>query len=143
VIVDWKTTRRRSSRVWLDKRLQTILYPLLLAESSKRLIGYQLKPEQVRLIYWFANAPAEIEVFQYSTARMEQDKQTLKILLDSFGAMSGEIWPLTPNTAFCRLCQYRSLCDRGREAGNYDEIDTDTPETVQVSAPDTPDDYVL
>src|SRR5688572_10709135 len=50
VIVDWKTTHRRSAREWLDKRLQTLVYPLLLVESSKRLIGYQLKPEQVQLI---------------------------------------------------------------------------------------------
>src|SRR5262249_42650917 len=51
VIVDWKTTRRRSSRAWLDRRLQTIIYPLLLVDSSEKLIGYRIGPEQIKLIY--------------------------------------------------------------------------------------------
>src|SRR5437868_5210172 len=81
VIVDWKTTKRRSSRAWLERRLQTIIYPLLLVESSQSLLGYRIKPEQIKLIYWFANAETEsIEVFQYSSARLEQDRQTLAIL---------------------------------------------------------------
>src|SRR5260221_1858728 len=82
VIVDWKTTRRRSARSWLDSRLQTIVYPLLLMEASQRLLGYILKPEQVRLVYWFANAPQDVEVFQYSAARRDQDYQVLAPLLD-------------------------------------------------------------
>src|SRR5215510_4352363 len=40
VIVDWKTSRRRPSRARLDRRLQTVIYPFLLVESSPRLLGY-------------------------------------------------------------------------------------------------------
>jgi predicted RecB family nuclease len=143
VIVDWKTTKRRSSRVWLDKRLQTIIYPLLLIESSEKLIGYKLKPEQVKLIYWFANAPGDMEVFQYSTLRYEQDKSTLAMLLDRLMATEGAVWPLTANEQRCLWCQYRSLCDRGREAGSMEEIDNEEfmpPEETKITAAD---DYVL
>src|SRR5258708_14759172 len=133
IIVDWKTTRRRSSRAWLDRRLQTIIYPLLLVESSQSLIGYRIKPEQIKLIYWFANASVDaehFEVFQYSSARLEQDRQTLAILLDNLNKLfftAGDVWPLTANLNLCKLCRYRSLCDRGREAGVYDEIEHDEP----------------
>jgi hypothetical protein len=144
-IVDWKTSHRKPTRAWLDQRLQTIVYPLLLVEASKRLLGYALPPENVRLIYWFANAPTEVEVFQYSAARYERDKRTLEALLGRLMALDMDsTWPLTPNTALCRFCQYRSLCDRGREAGDFREEYGD-----EVGAPDmtvelpTPDDFVL
>lgn len=139
-IVDWKTSARRPNRTWLDRRLQTLIYPLLLVESAPGLLGCALPPEDVRFIYWFTNAPAEPEVFQYSTARYESDKRTLAALLDRLLAMEGETWPLTPNVELCRLCQYRSLCDRGRQAGHPDE-EFELPEPVP--EPAAPDDFVL
>jgi hypothetical protein len=144
-IVDWKTSQHRPTRSWLDHRLQTIVYPLLLVDSAPRLLGYTIKPEQVRLIYWFANDPSNVETFQYSTVRYEQDKATIGVVLDRLMATDGEIWPLTPDTRLCSLCQYRSLCDRGREAGSVDEMDTDDL-TLTESAEQyivAPDDFVL
>jgi hypothetical protein len=148
VIVDWKTTQHRSSREWLDKRLQTIVYPVLLVESSERLLGYAVKPEQVRLIYWFANAPENVEVFVYSRSRYEQDKQMLANIMERLLATPDIVWPLTPNTKLCRLCQYRSLCERGDVAGSIEEFDmleTDDPEvmTNQMHSPVNTDDYIL
>jgi len=141
VIVDWKTTRRRSARSWLDTRLQTIVYPLLLMETSQRLLGYTLKPEQVRLVYWFANAPQDVEVFQYSAARRDQDHRVLAALLDQVLTTDTDPWPLTANVQHCRLCQYRSLCNRGVEAGSFESIDSD--EASIAFEPLAPDDYVL
>lgn len=141
VIVDWKTSRHKPPRAWLDRRMQTLTYPLLLVDSSLRLLGTTLKPEQVRLIYWFASAPTEVEVFQYTTARYQDDQRTLAALLDRLLAMdTRSVWPLTPNTALCRLCQYRSLCDRGREAGSLDEEYVEPGALVETV---TPDDFVL
>jgi CRISPR/Cas system-associated exonuclease Cas4 (RecB family) len=141
VIVDWKTSRRKPPRTWLDRRMQTLIYPLLLVESSPRLLGYALKPEQVRLIYWFTSAPTEVELFQYTTARHQDDQRALAALLDRLLAMdSDSVWPLTPNAALCRLCQYRSLCDRGREAGSLDEEYVEPGALVETAAPD---DFVL
>ena len=36
-IVDWKTSRRRSDPGGLRQRLQTIVYPYVLVEASRRL----------------------------------------------------------------------------------------------------------
>jgi CRISPR/Cas system-associated exonuclease Cas4 (RecB family) len=144
-IVDWKTSQRKPTRNILDRRLQTSVYPLLLVESSQRLLGFKLAPDDVRLIYWFANAPAEVEVFQYSTARYETDKKTLETMTERLLSLdTNAIWPLTPNVELCRFCQYRSLCDRGREAGDFrEEHDEEVAEPEIVLETPTPDDFVL
>lgn len=147
VIVDWKTSQRRPTRQWLDRRLQTIVYPLLLVETSQQLVGHLLKPEDVSLIYWFANAPQQIEIFQYSTARYEADRQYLGELFDRLLSIEDEIWPLTADLQRCRLCQYRSLCDRGRVAGTLDEIFDEAAENTdsmpEVHAQAAEDEFVL
>ncbi len=145
-IVDWKTARHRPTRSRVDRRLQTIIYPLLLVESAPRLLGFAVKPEQVRLVYWFASDPINVEVFQYSSVRYEQDKATLAVLLDRLLATDAEIWPLTPDTKLCKLCQYRSLCARGGKAGSIDESELDTDDLGLSEEADqivAPDDFVL
>jgi CRISPR/Cas system-associated exonuclease Cas4 (RecB family) len=125
VIVDWKTSRYRPKREWLDRRWQTILYPLLLVETVKELIGFAVQPEQVKMLYWFANFPTEPEVFTYSRQRYEEDKGTLEGVLAQIRRTEAEVWALTENRRLCRLCQYRSLCGRGREAGSVAESEAD------------------
>ncbi|MBX3063148.1 MAG: PD-(D/E)XK nuclease family protein [Anaerolineae bacterium] len=125
VIVDWKTSRHRPKREWLDRRWQTILYPLLLVETAEQLIGLEVQPEQVKMLYWFANFPTEPKIFDYSTERYQQDKAKLEEILAQIGSIDQEIWTLTEDRRKCRLCQYRSLCDRGREAGGVEELELD------------------
>ena len=91
-------------------------------------------------------ASVQLTSRSYSSARLEQDRQTLTILLDNMNKLffgAGDVWPLTPNLDLCKLCRYRSLCDRGREAGAYDEIEDDEvvpPESPEIA---TPSDFVL
>jgi len=70
-------------------------------------------------VYWFAPEPeaGATEVFAYSAARYAEDKRFLNALLNRLLSMEVSEWPLTANEKACRLCQYRSLCDRGRTAG--------------------------
>lgn len=140
VIVDWKTNHKKPTRAYLDRRLQTILYPLLLVLTAEQLIGFPVKPEEVTLVYWFANAPEEPEVFTYSQARFEHDMQYLGELFAQIETMTAEVWPLTPDVRKCRYCEFRSLCDRGREAGAAYEIEDEAQ--VEITADDQ-DEYVL
>ena len=50
VIVDWKTTRRRTTRKVLAKRLQTRVYPFVLAEAGEHLFGSPIAPEQASMV---------------------------------------------------------------------------------------------
>ncbi len=64
VIVDWKTSLHRPQRERLQKRLQTVVYPYLLARAGAHLNGGKLiPPEAITMIYWFAEFPQQPEVF--------------------------------------------------------------------------------
>jgi hypothetical protein len=122
VIVDWKTSRR-PPRYVLDRRLQTIIYPLLLVESAQRSLGHPIAPEQVTFVYWFAGEPepGSTEVFRYSAARQAEDHRFVGAVLRRLFSMEVDAWPLTTNERMCRWCQYRSLCGRGRDAAALGE----------------------
>lgn len=117
-IFDWKTSKPTPRRI-LDRRLQTIIYPLMIVTGARGLIGREIAPGAVRLVYWFTDGTAEI--FEYSAARYEEDRRGLSALLSRLLSIEVEEWPLTSDERRCRLCQYRSLCDRGRIAGLLDE----------------------
>lgn len=120
IIVDWKTTRR-TSHEWLRNRMQTRVYPYLLARAGAELNGKPFDPEQVEMIYWFANAPADPVHFLYDRDHYNQDQRDLSSLIREIENFAGSEFPLTGDPRYCRFCPYRSLCDRGVQAGKLDD----------------------
>jgi len=58
VIVDWKTSTHRRPSKFLKNHIQSRLYPFLLVLAGSSLNnGQPLLPDQVEMIYWFANFP--------------------------------------------------------------------------------------
>jgi hypothetical protein len=125
VIVDWKTARHRPDRRLLAARLQTRVYPFVLVEAGAGLFIGPVKPEQVTLVYWFAEAPGEPEVFPYSRELHEENRAYLGGLIGEVLGRRQEVWPLTDDARMCQFCVYRSLCDRGVKAGDYHDVDTE------------------
>lgn len=123
-IYDWKTSKRHPGRERLAARMQTKVYPFVLANSANKLSPEQpISPDNIEMIYWFANHPADPEVFKYSQAQFDKDQAELGGLLDEIAGREGEdAYPLTLNLNHCKFCRYRSLCDRGVEAGDLEEI---------------------
>jgi hypothetical protein len=125
-IYDWKTSRKRPKRVWLVERLQTRVYPYLLAQAGAHLNqGRPFLPEQIEMIYWFAEAPHDPEIITYSTGQCAKDEAYLKSLMDEINGLGSEAFTLTAHAERCRFCTYRSLCERGVTAGSLDELDTE------------------
>ncbi len=126
IIVDWKTSRKRSRREWLAERLQTRVYPYLLVRAGAHLNGGQpFEPEQVEMLYWFADFPGNPERFTYDTTRYEADEVYLTSLIERIEQVAeaeDKDWPLTDQEHRCRYCPYRSLCRRGVQAGPFDEL---------------------
>jgi hypothetical protein len=127
-IVDWKTYRKRPSQKWLGERLQTRVYPYLLVQAGSQLnAGRPPRPEQVEMIYWYANFPRMPERFLYDADRCEADGAYLGSLIEEIEGEAerlGEVnFPLTFHERRCNYCPYRSLCERGVEAGGFDELD--------------------
>lgn len=130
IIYDWKTSRKRSKRTWLVERLQSRVYPYLLAQAGAHLNqGKPFRPEQIEMIYWFAEDPAEPVVISYNASQCDKDEAYIRSLITEINAMSDADFTLTPQEERCRFCTYRSLCDRGAAAGDLDEIDAE-PEPV-------------
>jgi len=128
VIVDWKTSRRRSGRRWLAGRLQTRLYPYLMVRAGSYLNEERpVQPEQVEMIYWFANFPTDPERFAYDAAKYRADEGYLVSLVEKIAEdverLGEEDFPLTVEDRHCRFCPYRSLCQRGVTAGPLDEAE--------------------
>jgi len=133
-ILDWKTSRKRPRRQWLAKSLQTRVYPYLLVRAGSHLNeGRPFQPEQVEMIYWFANFPEDPESFPCDAAQYDEDGDYLASLVEEIknaGHPPGDDdFPLTTQERRCRYCPYRSLCRRGVRAGAFDEAE-DEPERV-------------
>ena len=127
VILDWKTSRRRSTRAWLAQRLQTRVYPYLLVQAGADLNGGQaLAPEQMEMAYWFADYPQDPERFAYDAQQFAEDGAYIRELVRRVQQLdeAGGIFPLTPYTERCQFCVYRSLCDRGVQAGQLGDLET-------------------
>lgn len=133
LILDWKTSRRSPSRAHLAERVrlagraQTRVYPYLLVQAGASLLGFPVAPEQVELVYWFAEDPANPVRFPYSQARFLEDQRMLNELASLLLRLQDEAdFPLTNDERRCDYCIYRSLCDRGVSAGEQGEAEMET-----------------
>jgi len=124
LIVDWKTAHRRPVREWLAARLQTRVYPYLLVLAGHSLNGdAPLLPEQVEMMYWFADFPAQPEWFAYDAAQYDVDAAYLGALVAEIEGLGDGDFLLAEDERRCRYCVYRSLCNRGIGAGPLDEAE--------------------
>ena len=136
-IFDWKTARRRPRRSDLQRRLQTRVYPLVLALSER---GQSSDPTNIRMTYWFTGFPEQPETFEYSAAQYQADLTDLRSLTGGIQRLLPEgesAFPLTQDEKRCAFCVYRSLCGRGRragEAGDWEAAESDE-ETGAVLGP--------
>ena len=130
MIVDWKTSRHRPRRAWLAERLQTRLYPFLLVEAGSFLNGGNpIDPIQVEMVYWFASSPGDPERFAYSEEKYHQDRDYLVGLLAEIESLSEGEFYLTDQVERCEFCTYRSLCERGIQAGSLNQP-ADEPDEI-------------
>ena len=124
IIYDWKTYRKRPRNEWLAARLQTRVYRALLVNAGAHLNnGQPFEPEQIEMIYWFADFPNEPALFEYTSAQYKRDWDTLTKLADEIA--SAPSYPLTDDRQKCAYCSYRSYCERGIRAGEMDQAETE------------------
>jgi len=141
IIIDWKTTRRRTEPGILHRRLQTMVYPYVLVEASKGLPWGPIAPEQVEMRYWFTVAPNQPVIFRYDSAQHAANHEQLQQLLAEILAGEREAdFPKVPDTElnrqrYCSYCIYRSRCNRGIAAGDLEALsDTDDFFAVDVES---------
>lgn len=124
IIYDWKTYRKRPRNEWLAARMQTRVYRALLVQAGAHLNnGKPFEPEQVEMIYWFADFPDEPARFPYNSAQFQRDWDTLLKLSDEVASASS--YPLTEDRQKCLFCTYRSYCERGIRAGDMEQAEAE------------------
>lgn len=135
MIIDWKTTRRRTEPHTLRQRLQSQVYPYVVVEASANLPWGPIAPEQVEMRYWFTAAPDEPVNLRYDANQHAANYQLLQRLAAQILAGEEEAdFPMLPDTEanrqrVCAYCAYRSRCDRGITPGHLDAVD-DTEELI-------------
>ena len=123
-IFDWKTYHKRPKDEWMSARLQTKVYRALLVVAGAHLNGGQpFAPEQVEMVYWYADFPAEPSKFPYNKSQHKRDWDGLVKLVNEISAKQS--YPLTEDEKKCGYCPYRSYCERGVEAGEGEEVETE------------------
>jgi hypothetical protein len=129
VIWDWKTSLARPKRAWLEGRLQTIIYPYIMARAGAWLNGGQpFTPDQIEMVYWFTRYPHDPERFTSTPASFKRAEKALTALVKEIEGLKAEDFEKTPDEKACRFCVYRSLCERGTSAGILTEsADADQP----------------
>jgi CRISPR/Cas system-associated exonuclease Cas4 (RecB family) len=124
LIYDWKTYRKRPRSEWLSARMQTRIYRALLVKAGAHLNrGTPFEPEQIEMIYWFADFPEEPARFPYTSAQFKRDWDMLEKLAQEIASASD--YPLTDDRQKCAYCTYRSYCERGIRAGEMDQAEAE------------------
>lgn len=119
LIIDWKTARHKPSRDRLADRIQSRVYPYVLAAAGAAFNnGQPLDPAAIQMLYWYPQAPDQPERFDYNPAHFRRDERLLSDLIERIKqAVRTDNFPLVESDRPCLHCRYRSYCDRGRRAG--------------------------
>jgi hypothetical protein len=134
-IYDWKTAHQRPKRATLERRMQTIVYPLVVSLCEQELLNSSTNGSlQISMNYWFTDFPDQPEVFifdQALLARIYQELETLLSTISRLIPMGEQAFLLTDHLEKCIFCIYRSLCERGSHGGAFLDSDQDG-EAVEV-----------
>ncbi len=120
LVLDWKTGRHRPSASRQAQRMQTVVYRYVLAQAGARINeGEAIAPARMEIRYWYAQHGGATLRFPYDDDQFRADEATLRGLAREIGRRAD--FPLTGDERHCRFCVYRSLCDRGEQAGALTE----------------------
>ena len=123
-IYDWKTYRKRPRDEWLSARMQTRVYRAMVVRAGAHLNnGKPFEPEQVEMIYWFGDFSDDPARFEYRSAQYGRDWDALLKLAEEVESRSS--YPQTEDRQKCAFCTYRSYCERGVRAGDWNDAETE------------------
>ena len=119
-IYDWKTNHRRPRDEQMQARYQTLVYMNLLVRAGTSLNGGQpFQPEQIKMVYWYADFPSEPASFHLDSPQHARAWQSLTELASEISARQS--FPLTGDEQKCGFCLYRSYCERGTSAAQDED----------------------
>lgn len=138
LIIDWKTSQKKPTRESLAGRMQTKIYPYVLAAAGAAFNqGQPVDPASVNMMYWYPQAPDEPELFEYTQKRFQLDEEFLSELIDQIKSTAEkDHFALVDNKKTCTYCVYRSFCDRGSNPGPLEETESEANDEIDILALD-------
>lgn len=124
IITDWKTTEIEPELEFYEGKIQTLLYPVIVFETLHSIfpLSDRIPPENVSLLYWFPAFPEKSLNFAFSDEIYSSHKNYLSSIIREISQLHQGAFRKTEDLKRCKFCQYRSLCERGIDAGNMDNI---------------------
>ncbi len=135
-ILDWKTGRLPAHGE-LARHMQTRVYPFVLAEAGASYNHDQpIPPDQITMLYWYAQAPERFVEFPYSEEAHAQNRRELQALIDKIVGLPADGFPKVENVGPCRRCNYRAYCGRDVEpAPAIELVDEEVDFLMELAAP--------
>jgi len=118
-IYDWKTGAVQPTYQILAQKLQTIVYPYVLATFLTTTSVEAENFPEIEMIYWYPSNPNNPIQFSYTPQQFVENRNYLSNLVREIKNNDREMFLKTSEVKRCRYCRYRSLCDRGVEAGTF------------------------
>lgn len=127
-IIDWKTSQKSFTLANARQRIQTRLYQYVIKQTDSFQSRSKPLANQISMSYWFAQFPEDVVDISYDEVAFNDDDHYFMQLITEIKAEKEADFVMTQNQIRCRYCVYRSLCDRGSEAGILnDELNTHEP----------------
>ena len=103
-------------------RMQTRVYQYLLVTAGAHLNGgKKIEPNNIDMVYWYADFPDKPATFRYDESHYQLDKSGLERLVSEIEGL--EKFELTEDRRKCNYCPYRSYCRRGALAGDWHDAE--------------------
>ena len=128
-IVDWKTGRPSAGDT-LREGWQTVVYQYVLAVAGAPYWdGRTPAPEDIRMLYWFADYPASPAILAYDAARHEEAERRLAARMIHIASLSPADFAPCEDEQVCHFCGFQSYCRRVPERTELpDDAYSDTDE---------------
>ncbi len=125
VIADWKTTSRLPKKATYIQSIQSHLYPFIAYETRQSIFNNTdfLQPQDISMEYWFPAFPEAAITLEYSSAGLAASRELLARLISEISNTTLSAFEKTTNVKRCAYCQYRSLCERGIQAGEFEDTE--------------------
>jgi len=115
-ICDWKSSRVLPKRLFLQDRIQTIVYPLVAFRAQSQ------PPSTISMHYWEAEFPDQPIIFEIAQVNLDQAATTLNALITQIRSLEIEQFERTTNHRKCACCEYQSFCARGGSPGDQEDL---------------------
>ncbi len=145
-IVDWKTSSEPPSAFLLQQRMQHVMFPYVLTESSLLGTPRATDPSRVEMIYWFTADPLEPVRFPYSAAAHEQNRRKLQDMVRTIMTRRAETdFPKVADSPanrrrLCAYCSYIHYCERSATPATRIDLDDIFAESPAIHLQDLLDD---